>query len=228
MKKFGVLCFFLFAFCSFLLSPPAYAASASLSLDPASGSYAQGEIFEIKVLLNTGGGRTSGSDVLLNFDSNLLQAQDIIPGDIYSFYVGEEIDNDQGKLAISGLAGSTDELYQGDGVFATIEFQGKNSGSTQVTFDFTSGYRNDSNVADFDAQADILASASGGSYQIEAGVGGDLTPTPTPTSTTALTATPEPTPTTEVPVTAVVSLTSLMTISGVLLISLGAFLFSLF
>lgn len=223
MKK--IIWYLVFCILYLVWASPAFAASASLSLSPASGTYSVGQEFGIDVILDTGGGRTSATDAAINFDPNILQALEITPGTIYNTYTSKIIDNTSGSAKIAGLA-DFNNLFQGQGIFATVKFIGRSQGVASVSFDFTPGNRNDANVADIDTEGDILASANGGSYQITAdGVGGPPPPTATPrptfgptcTPTQAPPASPEPTP--QLPVTAIVSPTLVIaTLSGLLFI----------
>lgn len=169
-----------FTFLTFWLVPfhNVYATSATLKLSPSFGTYKVGDTFETKIDLDTGGARTSGTDVYLFYDSDKLEAQEILEGILYDMYVGENIEKGTGKISLSGLVSSSDNLFSGSGVFATVRFKVLNAGTAKVDFDFTPGGRNDCNVADFDAQEDALGSVVDGSYTIS---GGALAATPTPT-----------------------------------------------
>lgn len=191
---------FFFAFLllvSFLSASPAWAAESTLSLSPTTGSYSVGDTFDLQVILNTGSDQTTAVDVILNYDPTLVQVQTITEGALLSTYLGESIDNTQGRAAISAVASDPSEVFQGQGTFATFTFQAQASGTAAITFDFTPAAVNDCNVAY--AGSDMLVAVTNGNYQIEIlGAGGSLpTTTPTATPTTATnTSTPTATPTT--------------------------------
>jgi len=149
-----------------LYTKPAFAANATLSFSPASSAVTTGTSFDVQIILNTGGSNTSGTDVYVHFDKSKLSLTDITPGSIYNQYVGKAIDNAQGTAAISGLSTDVSSLFKGTGTFATFHFQPLAQGTATVTFDFTPGNQNDSNVADFDTQEDVLTSVTNGTYQI--------------------------------------------------------------
>lgn len=202
-KKLSLFFFLPLAVFLIILAGPAYAADASLKLLPGSGSFEVGKSFEVKVELDAGGVRTSGVDVYLTFDPKKLNLLAITPGTIYSQYIGKKIDNTTGKAALSGLAGSIDNLFSGSGTFATLSFKALSAGTTEVKVDFILGNRNDSNVADFDAQGDALGSVANAVFTLQ-GEMANLTPTLIPTATPTLT--PAPTFTVGAPVSPVLEL----------------------
>lgn len=183
-----------------LLAREVLAAGASLTPSPASGTYQLEEVFEVKVELNTGGARTAGVDTYLFYDPEKLEAQKITPGTVYSQYVAQTIDSENGIISISGLIGLDDQCFSGTGTFATLQFKGLKAGATELRFDFTPSNRNDSNVAGCDNQLDILDGVSNGSYTIKSLI---LTPTSTlyPTPTIS----PVPTVSTPIPTSTEVS-----------------------
>jgi hypothetical protein len=152
-----------------LLTQVLAAGNATLSLSPSSSSVANGTNFDVQIVLNTGGARTSGTDISLRFDQTKLNIVDIKNGSIYDQYVGKNINNTSGIVTISGLASSTSSLYTGTGTFATITFKAVGSGTASVTFNYTAGNKNDTNVADFDTQDEALSNVTNGSYTITGG-----------------------------------------------------------
>lgn len=186
----------------------------SLRLSPPSQTIALNSEFTVDVLLDTAGKQTAGTDLILSFDRSRLTLVDLQPGTLYDQYVGKTIDNSLGKAAISGIASSQANLFSGSGTFAALRFRAIATGTASVSIDFTAGNRNDSNIADFTTQQDILAGAINASYTItQAGTPTPTlrsTPTPTrpavaglPTSTPRPTVTQRPTPTPTVPKQAV-------------------------
>lgn len=209
----------LLIFCS-VFSGKVRAASATLKLFPTSGTYEVGDAFELQIKLDTGGARTSGTDIYLLYDPTKLEVQDITPGTLYSQYVGEDINNQNGGANLSGLVSGTSDLFEGIGTFATIMFRTLSPGVAEVSFDFTPGDRNDCNVADFDTQDDTLASVTNGSYNIAAGAGAPPTPTPAGGVGGGAAAVTSPTPA-PVPVTASLIPTLFLGLTSLLSIILG-------
>lgn len=191
MKVLRLFFIILILILSLIFSPTvAFAASARLFLSPATGNFTVDQVFEIKIELDTGGGRTSGTDVRLLYEPDKLEIVRIAPGKIYPQYLGIGIDLNNKTAQISGISSNVANLFSGRGIFATIQARGVSPGTTFMTFDFKPGERNDSNVADFDTVGDILAAVDNGSYTI-------VTPTPSPqftaTPTPKLRVSPEPT-----------------------------------
>jgi hypothetical protein len=158
------------------------ASNATLALSPSSSSATVGSTFDVQIVLNTGGSNTSGTDISLRFDKDKLNIVDIKNGTIYNQYVGKNINNTTGISTISGLASTTTTLFKGTGTFATITFRAVAPGTAAVTFAYTPGNKNDTNVADFDTQEEALSSVTNGSYTIT-GTGGSTTTTNTSTTT---------------------------------------------
>lgn len=202
----------------------ASAAQASLQFSPSSGSYNLGASFTVSVLLNTGGARTSATDLDIIFDANKLVLADIAPGNLYGQYVGENINNATGRAIISGLASSPEKLYTGSGTFATLSFKAIDTGTAEVKFSFIPGNRNDSGVYDHDTGDDILTTVNTAAFNI----GGTSTTSTTTTSTTAdgssetTTSTSTQVSADQLPVAASPSSTLIMAVLSIIFIALGA------
>ena len=140
MKTTLPLIFLVLCYCLVVL--PAQAFAATLSLTPASGTFNKSCSFSVDVILNTGGVGADGTDVYLLYDISRVTATNIATGHLYSDYSGTNIDNQAGKVAVSGV--SSDSAYNGTGTFATISFVVKDTGPTGVTqikFDFDTNYK---------------------------------------------------------------------------------------
>ena len=162
-----------------------YAASATLSIQPASGIFNIGCPFTLDVFLDTGGARTDGTDAILFYDQSRFTAQKIRPGTIYADYPGTVIDATKGRVAISGIS-SLSSAFAGQGILASIDFvvaADAPVGATQVTFDFDPADKSkttDSNVAEQGTVSEILSQVSNGSYVVGTGTCGAVQATPTP------------------------------------------------
>ncbi len=173
MKK--LLIYLLFFSFSFLASPAATFAqssqTATLSLDPSSGTFNPGCNFSLNVKLDTGEVQTDGTDAILRYDTSRLTATTINNGTIYPDYPGNNIDSSAGKITISGLA-SVSTPFLGKGTLATINFTvvpTASTGVTQITFEFDprdKGNTKDSNVVQRGTVVDVLNSVVNGSYVI--------------------------------------------------------------
>lgn len=210
-----------------VLMPITYAAaSATLALSPSTSSIANGQTFEVAIVLNTTGVNTSGTDISLRFDKDKLNIVDIRNGTIYDQYVGKNINNTTGIATISGLASSSDSLFTGTGTFATITFRAVGTGTAAVTFNHTPGNKNDTNVANFDTQEEALGSVTNGSYTIGGSSGSSTTTTGSTTTTTNTTTTTGTA--TNLPVTANVWPLILLTMASVTLVGGGFFIYRSF
>lgn len=173
----------------FIFIPKAiFAASATLSLSPAAGSFKVNDTFDVNVVLNAGGGKIGGVDIYLTFDQNKLNLLDIEKGSIFEQYVGKSISNSNGTAAISGMANSPQNAFSGTDTFAIFKFKAVSAGTSEVKFNFTPPNTRDSNVIDFDSLGDILTSVVNGTYTVT-GVGGTGSTGPTGTTVTGPTAT---------------------------------------
>lgn len=201
MKK-NILALFFFS-SWFLLSPAAaFAQTATLSLDPSSGTFNKGCAFSLNVTLDAGGSQTDGTDAIILYDTSRFIASSVNSGTIYPDYPGNNIDATAGKITISGLA-SVSTPFSGKGTLATINFTAQSNapeGVTQVTFDFdpiNKAKTTDSNVVQRGTVVDVLNSVVNGSYTI--GTGSCTTPSAPPRGavgepTATPSATVQPTP----------------------------------
>lgn len=167
----------LFILLMFVLIRPAVALAASLSLSPSSGTFNKGCAFSLEIKLDTGGLESDGTDAILSYDQNKVTATSISPGIIYADYPGNSVDNDTGKVIISGLA-SVSSGYKSSGTpgtLATVNFTVKDAvatGATIIKFDFDANAptkTTDSNVVQRGTVLDILSSAPSGNYIIGTG-----------------------------------------------------------
>lgn len=206
MKKLAALIALVFSFAS---PAAAFAGSAVLSLDPATGTFNQGCTVSVNVRVDTGGAQTDGTDAILTYDPTIfsLTTSSIQNGSIYSDYPGNSVDQSTGKVAISGLA-SVSQAYTTtagtSGVLATINFAVRSDAplrTTTVAFDFDPNNKaktTDSNVVERGSVADVLNTVNNGTYTIGTGACGTQTTstvtagTKTPVGGTAVTQTKQP------------------------------------
>lgn len=173
MKKLGLLLVLVALLITTGYSGPVYAAGATLSLSPASGTYNKGCAFSMEIKLDTGGARTDGTDAILFYDPTRLSAA-IRSGTIYSDYPGNNVDAQTGKITVSGLA-SVSSPFTGSGTLATVDFTvlgNAPAGVTQVKFDFDpndKGKTTDSNVVERDTVSDVLDQVANASFNIGTG-----------------------------------------------------------
>lgn len=161
---------------------PKHVEAATLSLSPSSQTISVNGTMDIAVTLNTEGAQTSATDVILTYDTSKVDLIDIIYGSLYDQYIGETIDNTNGRASISGIASSTTSLYSGSGTFATFRFRGIQAGTTTISFEHSAGNLNDTNVSEINVFTDVLSGVSNGTYTISGSGSTGTTPT-TSTST---------------------------------------------
>lgn len=165
--------FFLIALMAFV-PVRAFAAGATLSLSPASGTFNKGCSLTLEVKLDSGGSKTDGTDAILFYDASRFTASSVSAGSIYSDYPGNNIDPANGTITIAGIA-AINSPFTGQGTLATISLTVKEDaplGLTQIKFDFDPADKTkttDSNVIEQGTAEEILSSVSNGSYTIGTG-----------------------------------------------------------
>ncbi len=174
-----------------------------------------GSQFAIDVMLDTGGQDVDGVDAKVHYDNTLLSGISVEGSETsFSSFPLREVDNSNGVIELSANIGSSTSgtPVNGSGVVVgTIMFNPLPNSSvealrTQLTYNFSPGSRNDSNVVlsgTTTDPVDILESVE--STDIEVLFGGTPTPiaptaTPTPTATPGSGVTPTPLPVTPTPV----------------------------
>jgi len=138
--------------------------SATLSIDPSSGSYNVGDTFSVAVKLNTGGNETDGVDIhYLHYNPSLLEVQEITPGTLYANTNTNNVDSQNGTIDFSQTSqgGST---FNGEGTVMTITFKVLSAGTATLTFDFVLSSTTDTNVAS--QGEDVLQSVSGATFTL--------------------------------------------------------------
>jgi hypothetical protein len=208
MKYLKLLPIFFLVFLVFLTQAKGIlAAGVSLSFSPASGSVIAGDTFDIEVVLETGGAKTDGVDLLISYDDLKLETKNAVLGDLYDNKINVDV-SQPGKIVLQAVsdAGSS---FAGTGTLAVISFRAVAGGLAPVSFEMEAGSYLDCNV-NYEGK-DILTSVSNGAYTVfPQGAGGEekvlaQTTTGTPTPTTYGTPTPTtyltPTPTGTLPAT---------------------------
>lgn len=120
-----------------------------------------GENLRVDMELTTNS-QTDGADLIIKYDPKVL---DLVTngtlaatvGKTYQDYPANSADP-SGVITISGV--STGKGFSGTGVFATIKFSAKATGTTKVSVDFTAGSTTDSNVTESSSGRDILESVN--------------------------------------------------------------------
>lgn len=139
--------------------------SASLYLSPPQKTLALGEIFEVAVLLATEDAKVDGVDAVLNYNPKMLKVLKVEKGRLFEEYIPEKVDEEKGRILISGLTFYPQEKT---GTLGRVTFETLKAGTTTIFFEFTPGSTKDSNVALTESNgSDILKKVGDAKYVIE-------------------------------------------------------------
>lgn len=125
------------------LRPSKAEEGAILSLDPSQKVVTVGEEFEVSLNLNTGGVETSGADVIISYDPDILEVVQIRPGILFQKYPVSEAKD--GKIGFSAAA-VPPQAFSGKGTLAYLKFKALSPGTDFLQFAFEKGVTSDSNV----------------------------------------------------------------------------------
>lgn len=177
---------------SYLVVSPAAAMAATLTLNPASGTFNKSCEVTVRIDLDTQSVQTDGTDVILIYNPSQLSSStsQITNGTVYPDYPGNSVDNTAGKISISGIS-SVSSPFTGTGTFATVKFNVANTltANTPVTikFDFDPNNKTkttDTNIVERGTIADVLSSVTDGSFTAGTGqCSGSASPSGTGTGT---------------------------------------------
>jgi hypothetical protein len=164
MKKL-LTALFSFALLIGLVSPVQAAGSATLDLTPLTASKSVDNLFSVEIHVNTAGEAVNTIKAYLTFDPNVLEVTSVsTSGSIATIFTENEPDNLNGTIHITGAASGAG--YTGtNGLFATINFRAKASGTSTLTF------TSESRIISNGDNSDILnfTGLQNGSYTIGAG-----------------------------------------------------------
>lgn len=241
MKKILPLVLFLVT-TGVILSFPVYAqAAGSLYLDPASKKVKVGDVFAVKVMIDSASSQMVGASAVISYDTNLLEVQDsdntksgvqVTLGTAFNKEpVINLVDPTTGKITLD--YGNLQSPVSGVSELGAITFRAKNSGSAEVHFVFNpASSTGTSTLSGPGSNNNLLTSVTDGNYAISStspalGAPGDETATESSSTTT----TTEETATEssqELPVTGVIEMTFLMLgVAGLLVAGgLGIFKFT--
>lgn len=132
-----------------------------IALTSTKDQYKVGDELNILVKLNTGGHPTDGTDVIIKYDANFLDAQTsnfFTKGPIYQEYPLFDVDKASGTIKISGVVTSKDKGFNGVGTFANLKLKAISAGSTALKVDYKVNATTDSNIIESGTTKDILDS----------------------------------------------------------------------
>lgn len=179
------LCLFVFLLCS-QASNAAY-----IYLDPTSGTISGTDKLEVKIRINTEGEKPTTTDAIITYDSEKLKVVEVKePEQSEKFFPRFFLNNKANKVFVGSAILPQGTPQSGDGLIATIIFQGISDGSTIAAVQCEDGKTTDSNITLKKNQrvTDIIDCSKATSSTITvSGVGGG------PSPTTGLNSTPKPT-----------------------------------
>lgn len=128
---------------------------ASIILSAPKTTFKVGEKIPVSINLDSVKA-TDGTDVVLNFNPNLLVASKSAEvGKIYDDYPLNITDNVLGKISISGISSAAAGKVA-QGIFGTVIFTAKAPGKANISVDFTKESTTDSNVIETKSAKDLL------------------------------------------------------------------------
>lgn len=130
----------------------------SVSLTAAQSSIKIGEKLTVSINISSGDKLTDGTDIVLNFDPNLLSvatlsAGPVNPGPLYNEYPFNKLE--EGNITVSGIAPASKGVVA-NGLFGTVEFTAKKAGLAKLNLLYTKDSTNDTNVIETGSGRDIL------------------------------------------------------------------------
>lgn len=159
-------------FIFFILSArTASVSAASLRFDPVSVSSAADKTFDIKVVVDSGVEEILGADVLIRYDSDLLEVVSITDGTHMT--IGKKDTATPHKIYFAPVVEDPGSPVKGTGTVATITFKAKVESTSELNFECELGETNESNILKNDLDAtDIITCSDNGKATIVIGSGG--------------------------------------------------------
>ena len=157
-KKYIIVIFTIFIY--FFI--PYLANAASLSLSPSSNKVSEGNIFTIKVNVDTRDKYINNTDAIIQFPTDLLEVVSVSKSSsIFSLWVEEpSFSNITGRVTFNGGA-ATPGFIGSSGNIISITFKAKKEGTASILFSDSAVRENDG------LGTDILTSKNGSVIQIE-------------------------------------------------------------
>jgi len=148
-------------------APTQAATGALLSFSPAQKAVKVGEGFDIELVLDTKGVKTSGTDVIITYDPTVIEVLDVRPGLLYQKYPLNEVDSTGGKIGFSGIA-TPPKTFSGKGTLAYLKVRALRAGTATLALEFEKGETTDSNVVQAEsAGKDVLDKVINAYYSIK-------------------------------------------------------------
>ncbi len=143
--------------------------AATLSLSPSTAALTAGKAYDMQILVNTEGVGIISADVRVNYDPTKVTIVSITPGPIFTNAVGSNQGISSNYLTISRAIPTDGTPYNGsNGVFATIRFTARETGTANFTIPFTTETTSQSILAS--GPNNLLTAVNNASYGISAEV----------------------------------------------------------
>lgn len=135
--------------------------AASLVIQPATGVFQIGNVFTVRVMLNTAGASINAAEGTLSYNPRELSVVSVDrSGSIFSLWVTEPtFSNAAGTVSFSG---GVPAGYTGNGQVFSITFRSLSAGSPRLSFSSGSVLANDGRGSN------VIAGMSGGTYTVQA------------------------------------------------------------
>lgn len=142
------------------VEPPAgvFPQTSTISLQSSKVNLKVGEKITVEINLSSGK-KVDGADILINYDPGILTARPVSPGSIFSDFPLNKVDEADGRITVSGITDKSGGVLA-NGLFGSVEFSAKASGTTRVSLEFTPGSTSDSNLTESGSGQDILEEIS--------------------------------------------------------------------
>lgn len=158
MNKIKITLFFaLILVFSFLFVPQTFA--ANLLFKTGKANITAGDTFPVTVEL-TGGEPTLGTDVIIKYEPDMVEAESVKEGLLYPSYQpipSKRINPVNGTVFISGTA-QISKPVAANGSLATITFKALKTGQAEISFDYKEGATNKTGIVNFKGK-NLLTSA---------------------------------------------------------------------
>jgi hypothetical protein len=122
-----------------------------------------GDTISVSVRIFTGGHPTDGTDLVLKYDPQILDASGLNffrKGNVYPDYPITTVDPNAKTIQISGITSLSQSGFNGAGVFAILNFKAKAAGKTSLMVDFQKDRTTDSNIIESQSAKDILGAVT--------------------------------------------------------------------
>ncbi len=158
--------------------------AAFLKFDQSSFTVAEGDSFDVQIIVNPGSDQITSVDAYVTYDEAVLSADSVTDGTYFPTVLN---DLSTGKAYVAGFVNSPSDFKTGTGTVATVSFSALAEGSTDLVFDCNGQATVTSKVIKNDINStNVITCSQNGTATITVNVAGSTgtaeeDPTPTPT-----------------------------------------------